>query len=66
MWKVYEKDVEVYSTKTLDDAMVFAKTVNQFVTIKGLDMEFVGMFGIDSIEDGKCPDGVDYSWTKRR
>jgi hypothetical protein len=29
-------------------------------------MEIVGRFGADSIKDGKCPDGVDYTWMKRR
>jgi hypothetical protein len=24
------------------------------------------MFGADTIKDGKCPDGVEYSWMKRR
>jgi hypothetical protein len=51
---------------TLDQAMGFAKTVNSFVTIKGGEMEIVGVFGADTIKDGKCPDGVDYTWKKRR
>jgi len=37
-----------------------------FVTIKSSEYEIVGMFGADSIVDGKCPDGVDYTWMKRR
>jgi hypothetical protein len=40
--------------------------MNEFVTIKGKDFEIVGKFGVDSIEDGVCPDGVDYDWKKRR
>ena len=51
---------------TLDEAMHTAKVMNEFVTIKSKDYEIVGMFGTDSIKDGKCPDGVDYSWMKRR
>ena len=51
---------------TLDQAICFAKTVNAFVTIKGGEMEIVGVFGADTIKDGKCPDGVDYTWKKRR
>jgi hypothetical protein len=52
--------------KDLAAAMVFAKEVDRFVTINGNGMQFVGMFGVDTILDGKCPDGVEYSWVKRR
>jgi hypothetical protein len=44
--------------------MSFAKLVSVFVTIKGPDFEACGMFGVDSVKDGKCPDGVDYDWNK--
>ena len=44
--------------------MAFAKTVGVFVTITGPDFEVCGMFGVDSIKDGKCPDGVAYDWNK--
>ena len=50
--------------KDLALAMAFAKTLNKFVTIKGQDFEIVGMFGVDSVRDGKCPDGVAYDWNK--
>jgi hypothetical protein len=46
--------------------MNLAKHMNEFVTIKGTNFEVCGIFGVDSIEDGKCPNGVDYTWTKRR
>jgi hypothetical protein len=52
--------------ETLDLAMSWAKNVNEFVTITVNGMEIVGRFGADSIVDGKCPDGVDYTWRKRR
>jgi hypothetical protein len=52
--------------ETLDLAMSWAKTVDEFVTITVNGMEIVGRFGADSIVDGKCPDGVDYTWRKRR
>jgi hypothetical protein len=63
MFKVVYKEVEV-DFATLDLAMDYAKTLNQFVTIKGGTFEIVGMFGVDSIKDGKCPDGVVYDWNK--
>jgi hypothetical protein len=46
--------------------MLFAKTTDMFVTIKGPDFEVCGMFGVDAVRDGICPDGVKYSWIKRR
>ena len=52
--------------ETLDLAMSWAKTVDEFVTITVNGMEIVGRFGADSIVNGKCPDGVDYTWKKRR
>jgi len=52
--------------ETLDLAMTWAKTIDEFVTIQVNGMEIVGRFGADSIVDGKCPDGVDYTWRKRR
>ena len=49
---------------TLDEAMHTAKIMNEFVTITGPDFEVCGMFGVDSIKDGKCPDGIAYDWNK--
>lgn len=65
MYKVIDKEIET-EFPSLDQAMKFAKELNVFVTIKSKDMEIVGMFGADSIKDGKCPDGIDYTWKKRR
>ena len=48
----------------LDLAMAHAKLLNRFVTISGDGFEIVGMFGVDSIRDGVCPDGVAYDWNK--
>jgi len=52
--------------ESLDLAMAHARALGEFVTITGNGMEIVGVFGTDSIENGKCPDGVDYTWMKRR
>jgi len=65
MYKVIGKE-ETFKVLTLAEAMNLAKHMNEFVTIKGLEFEIVGIFGADSIKDGKCPDGVDYTWKKRR
>lgn len=63
MYKVKGKTV-VFDVMTLDEAMQTAKAMNEFVTITGPDFEIVGMFGVDSIKDGVCPDGVAYDWNK--
>ena len=61
VWKDGERDFD-----NLAPAMDWAKTLAEFVTIKGGEFEIVGKFGVDSIKDGVCPDGVEYSWKKRR
>ena len=58
-----EQEIEVVDLKA---AMEVAKTLDRFVTIFGDGMEIVGRFGADSIKDGVCPDGVEYTWRKRR
>ena len=44
--------------------MAFAKIVGTFVTIQSKDFEVCGVFGVDAVKDGKCPDGVVYDWNK--
>jgi hypothetical protein len=63
MYKVIGKE-EIFKVLTLAEAMNVAKSMNEFVTIKGADFEMVGIFGVDSIKDGKCPDGIAYDWNK--
>jgi hypothetical protein len=63
MYKIIGKD-EIFKVLTLAEAMNVAKSMNEFVTIKGGDFEVCGIFGVDSVKDGKCPDGVVYDWNK--
>lgn len=63
MYKVIGKTV-TFDVMTLDEAMHTAKIMNEFVTITGPDFEVCGIFGVDSIKDGLCPDGVVYDWNK--
>ena len=65
MYKVLYDDMIVEAVD-LAQAMAYAKTVDRFVTITNGDTEIVGRFGVDSIVDGQCPDGVEYSWMHRR
>jgi hypothetical protein len=62
MFLVLGKDEREFAN--LDLAMAYAKTLDEFVTIKGNGFEIVGRFGVDSIKDGVCPDGVKYDWNK--
>ena len=65
MWLV--KDEEGYvrgKSNDLTIAMEMAKLVDEFVTITDGNTEIVGKFGVDSVVDGKCPDGVAYDWNK--
>lgn len=59
MFKV--KDLEFAD---LAGAMDYAKSLNEFVTITGDGFEVCGMFGVDSVKDGKTPDGATYDWNK--
>ena len=67
MYKVLTKEKFLLaSCSSLDKAMSTAKAFGQFVTIRGPDgMEFVGKFGVDSIKNGLCPDGIAYDWNKK-
>ena len=65
MYKVISKDgLPLNEFDTLDAAMAFAKMVGVFVSIKSADFEVCGMFGVDAVKDGVCPDGVKYDWDK--
>ena len=63
MYKVTTKKQENEFAK-LDLAMDYAKQLNEFVTITGNGLEVVGRFGVDSVENGVCPDGIAYDWNK--
>ena len=63
MYKIIGKTI-TFDVMTLDEAMHTAKAMNEFVTIKSADFEMVGMFGVDAVKDGLCPDGIAYDWNK--
>ena len=65
MYKLINKaGAELDGFETLDSAMQAAKAVGFFVTIKGPTFEVCGRFGVDTVQDGLCPDGVAYDWNK--
>jgi hypothetical protein len=63
MYKLITKTQE-HEFDDLDRAMDHAKVLNEFVTIVGNGFEIVGRFGVDSVRNGICPDGIAYDWNK--
>jgi len=59
MYKIDEQEFA-----NLELAMACAKTLDRFVTIVGPTFEVCGRFGVDSVRDGLCPDGIKYDWNK--
>jgi hypothetical protein len=57
---------DTHEFETLTQAMAFAIELGEFVKIEFGGLELVGVFGADGITDGKCPDGIEYTWMKRR
>jgi hypothetical protein len=57
---------ETREFETLELAMDWAKTLNEFVSISVNGHESVGRFGSDEIKQGVLPDGHTYTWKKRR
>jgi hypothetical protein len=65
MYKVICKENETQTEfESLNLALAFAKSLDVFVVIQGGEFEIVGKFGVDTIADGLCPDGVAYDWNK--
>lgn len=64
MYKITERETEIGNFESLDSAMMFAKMTGTFVTITGPDFQVCGRFGVDSVKDGHCPDGIVYDWNK--
>ena len=64
MYKIIDREREIGRFESLDKAMMFAKMTGSFVTITGPDFEVCGRFGVDSVVDGHCPDGIVYDWNK--
>lgn len=66
----------VFGDKEFNPALSFCKEIRtqtdrpevvvSHVTMSTELSDMVGKAGVDSVENGKTPDGVEYSWTKRR
>ena len=65
MYKVIYEEVEE-DFADLGLAMERAKTLPYFVTISGAGYDIVGKFGVDAVIEGTLPNGLHYTWKKRR
>jgi hypothetical protein len=74
MYKIYWTDhkntAQGIYTSTLQGALRICEEKRRegfsFVTMVSENPNSVGKPGVDAVENGKCPDGVDYTWKKRR
>ena len=72
MFKIYgtdsNKQIHAQETADLVTALRIAKemrdTGHRFVTMASENPEHVGKPGVDTVADGKTPDGHDYDWSK--
>jgi len=75
MYKVYftnqHGEARSYDEDTLTEALLLTEglrrnTRNSFIVMTSENPDCVGKQGVDSVVDGKLPDGNDYEWKKRR
>ena len=72
MFKIYWTDAhnaacshdEASLTKALEIVKARRDAGHRFVTLVAEDPHHVGKPGVDSVVDGKTPDGQDYDWSK--
>jgi hypothetical protein len=75
MYKVYftneHGEARSYDEPTLTGALKLTEGLRRqqrysFITMVSEDPNCVGKAGVDSVVDGKTPDGHAYTWMKRR
>ena len=75
MYKIYFTneygEARSYNEESLTEALKLAEGLrrnqrNSFVVMTSENPDCVGKQGVDSIVNGKLPDGNDYEWKKRR
>ena len=62
---------EYFDDYQMSEALAFMNAIrqdkqNEFVTFASQNTNSIGSPGVDSVVDGKLPDGSDYTWMKRR
>jgi hypothetical protein len=75
MYKIYftneYNEARSYNEDSLSEALKIAEGLrrnqrNSFVVMTSENPNCVGKQGVDSVVEGKLPDGNDYEWKKRR
>lgn len=75
MYKIYytnpeNNEANAYDAQDLSEGLKkteeFRKAGYIFVTMVSENPNSIGKPGVDSIKDGKCLDGQEYDWKKRR
>ena len=65
-----EPKCKQFSDIQLSEALTFCNAQrnagHQHVVISSENSDSIGKLGVDSVENGKTPDGEDYTWMKRR
>ena len=73
MFKIYYTDPvgdvsHAHNVRTLNEALQYTEGFRRlgmtFVTMVSENPDSVGRPGVDSVVDGKTPDGVAYTWNK--
>lgn len=63
-------EFKIFGDLELMDALSFCQHLRngggRHVTLSSENPNSIGKPGVDSIQDGKTPDGHDYTWKKRR
>lgn len=69
-WTDKNKSVNAKSFVALNEALSYTQHLrseyNSFITLVSEITDNVGLSGVDSVTDGKLPDGTEYTWKKRR
>lgn len=67
-WTLENGEVMGYEVEGLEEALGMTemqrKAGRRFVTMASEDPNSVGKLGVDSVVDGKTPDGEVYDWSK--
>lgn len=75
MYKIYFTneygEARSYNEQELTEALrcvegLRRNTRNSFVTMVSENPDSIGRPGVDTVADGKLPNGSDYTWKKRR
>lgn len=70
-WMDRDNNPYAFQTDKLTESLAKTKEMrdNKYcfnVALCSTNTDMVGKFGVDEVKNGKTPDGVEYTWVKRR